>query len=64
MLDIPKEWPKYCVDLKPIAKMYKITLAQGDSKHNALEDARWVRAAHTAIKDVLWRSYKETELFI
>ncbi len=47
MMDLPKGWPMYCMDIKQLCKM------QGDPKlpeqtnieHHALADARWNRLA-------------------
>ncbi len=45
MLDLPKHFPKYCLDLKQLTrhrgnlKLHK----QGTDEHCALADARWVR---------------------
>lgn len=51
MMDLPKGWPMFCRDLKQMAG--KIPLPkQGDGKeHNALNDARWTKAAWYFAKD-------------
>lgn len=42
MADLPEDWPMYCRDLKQVVDHAGLRLQQGDSKHNALSDARWL----------------------
>lgn len=47
MMDLPKEWPMYCRDLKQWCDMLgnpKLP-EQGKGEHHALADARWTREA-------------------
>lgn len=50
MLDLPPNFPKFCRDLKQeVARYHGVFLpVQITSKHDALEDARWLRSAHAA----------------
>lgn len=43
MMDLPKELPKFCMDLKQLSVMRgnPIHPTQSGTEHNALEDARW-----------------------
>ena len=44
MRDLPKEWPQYCLDIKQLSySLENPELPKNQSRHNALEDARWVR---------------------
>lgn len=49
MMNLPKHWPMYCLDLKQI--MYHFNVKKDDlpkqegAEHDALADARWNRAA-------------------
>ncbi len=49
MLDLPKGWPRYCLDLKQIMHLTGVSRSQLPEafkpEHNALVDARWTRAA-------------------
>ena len=48
MMDLPKEWPMYCRDVKQLADFVgNPNLPEQTSvTHNALEDALWVRSAY------------------
>jgi 3'-5' exoribonuclease-like protein len=50
MVDLPKGFPMYCMDLKQWAKQcgvkIKEAVPQPPGMHDALVDARWVRDAH------------------
>lgn len=60
MVDLPRGWPQYCLDLKQVMHEYDIRrfqlpdLPKGQA-HNALTDARWLREAHTATWDIVHR---------
>lgn len=45
MIDLPGNWPKFCMDLKQLAVMRGIEKLpkQTSTEHHALADARWVR---------------------
>lgn len=47
MMDLPKGWPKYCLDVKQLAlSLNEPKLpAQSSVEHNALSDALWTREA-------------------
>lgn len=57
MIDLPRGWPMYCRDLRQLADTFpaEVTLLpqSGQSQHNALEDARWVRDALPSIGNQL-----------
>jgi hypothetical protein len=46
MIDLPKQFPKYCMDLKQLSVMRGSPThpKQTSGEHNALADARWNRA--------------------
>lgn len=48
MLDIPKGWPKYCLDVKQEAVRLGITSLpkQTTPEHHALNDALWTKQAY------------------
>lgn len=48
MLDLPKSWPKFCMDVKQLAVMCGDPLLpeQISTEHHALADARWTRLAY------------------
>lgn len=53
MVEIPDDLPKYCVDLKQVAKFMGVAeLAPNDgpTPHHALQDARWIRDQFLALK--------------
>lgn len=58
MLDLPKNFPKYCRDFKQTMDSWNIKKsdlpAQSGTEHHALADARWLRGAFKA-------SYKNHE---
>ena len=42
MLDLPKSWPKFCMDIKQLCvTMGNPQLSKQPNEHDALEDARW-----------------------
>lgn len=47
MIDLPKDWPMYCRDLKQLLDEKNIRVAKQDEtqEHSAINDARWVRYA-------------------
>jgi 3' exoribonuclease, RNase T-like len=48
MMDLPDDFPKYCLDLKQLAFMHnnpRLPKQEG-GKHNALADAKWVKYAY------------------
>ena len=48
MIDLPKGWPMFCMDVKQLAVMLgnpKLPKQSDESEHNALEDARWTMGA-------------------
>ena len=55
MIDLPPSWPKFCLDLKQ--EMHVRGLRKSDlprqppesEAHNALTDAKWIKAAHAAV---------------
>lgn len=53
MVDLPKGFPYYCLDLKQLMHMEGVDKAklpkQAGTHHDALEDARWVRDAYKYI---------------
>lgn len=54
MIDLPKGWPAFCMDLKQSMTergMVESFLPEKNRKvqHNALEDARWLKRAHEAV---------------
>jgi len=53
MIDLPKGWPMYCLDLKQLMKDRGFERErlpeQGDAEHSALNDARWTRDAYFAV---------------
>lgn len=60
MMAVPKHWPKFCNDLKQYAMAatsrsgaYRMPPQSDYVKHNALEDARWTRAAHAHLRSYL-----------
>ena len=46
MIDLPDNYPKYCMDLKQLMRMKGIKIKQNNSNHNALQDARWIRQTY------------------
>jgi hypothetical protein len=48
MIDLPKGWPMFCRDIRQFAHhLGNPELPnQGKDEHNALDDARWNKAAH------------------
>jgi hypothetical protein len=55
MIDLPEGMPFFCRDLKQLMDQIEISKRdlpeQSGAAHDALEDARWVRAAHQHILD-------------
>ncbi len=52
MLDLPKHFPKYCLDLKQLAYTVGILKLpkQQSNEHHALADAQWVKTQFESIK--------------
>lgn len=48
MIDLPKDWPKYTLDLKQYAEFLKVRRLpkKGAVVHDALADAHWNKQAH------------------
>jgi len=47
MIDLPKEWPMYCRDLKQLADdIGKPKFPEPEEEHNALADAEWNHKFH------------------
>lgn len=46
MVDLPKTWPFFCIDLKQELMQRGVEMYQPDGqRHHALDDAMWVRSA-------------------
>ena len=54
MIDLPKGWPMYCRDVKQLADDMGDWIEQEGSNHNALEDARWTKAAYENLSAIRW----------
>lgn len=60
MIDLPKGWPMYCLDLKQEMKQLGVDKSKlppqpsETEAHNALADARWIRDAHEALLMKQW----------
>ncbi len=55
MMDLPKGWPMFCMDLKQLCVMYgnpKLPV-QETREHNALADARWNKIAYDWLMDYI-----------
>lgn len=55
MMDLPKGWPMFCLDIKQWAYMLSPGLrlpAQESTAHNALNDALWTKAAFEFLADL------------
>jgi len=52
MIDLPKGFPMYCIDLKQELDRYilKVDLPKQINEHNALEDARWNKQLYEFLK--------------
>lgn len=48
MMDLPEDWPMYCLDIKQFAMSVGNPLlpVQGKNEHHALQDALWNRRAY------------------
>ncbi len=60
MVELPKGWPMFCMDLKQLMHEHDIRRFQlpelpAGKAHNALVDAQWLREAHSAAQDILHR---------
>lgn len=53
MMDLPKGWPMFCMDLKQWAVMLGVDALpiQGSAEHHALSDALWTRDAWQFLSD-------------
>ncbi len=58
MIDLPKGWPKYCLDLKQLVVHKGADLSSmpqpGDGAHHALADARWCQHMWDAVTTLRW----------
>lgn len=55
MIDLPKGWPMFCLDLKQELNRLQISKdllpkQNPESEHHALADALWIREAHAAVR--------------
>lgn len=54
MIDLPKGWPMYCLDLKQLMTHLGVKREelpeQNSTEHDALNDARWVKAAWESLQ--------------
>lgn len=48
MIDLPKRWPKFCMDVKQLAMSQgnPVLPEQHTAEHKALNDARWTKEAY------------------
>ena len=57
MVDLPHDFPKYCLDIKQIMKMMRVEWGdlpkQEGGHHNALDDARWCLLAYKYLSSKL-----------
>lgn len=56
MIDLPKHFPMYCRDIKQLMDDYDISkreLPKQTNKHIAIDDARWNKAAHDKIQEII-----------
>lgn len=57
MIDLPKIFPMYCMDLKQAMDMYRIERWQlppdPEDEHHALADAKWLRKAYEKCKEIV-----------
>lgn len=62
MVDLPRDWPKYCRDIKQLADMLgNPTLPKQESnEHNALADARWNKQAFEFLKNYVSHHFDHT----
>ncbi len=60
MVDLPKGWPMFCLDLKQVMHLRGIArselLEAFKPEHNALVDARWTRAAYDKVLSLCQKS--------
>lgn len=49
MIDLPKPFPHYCMDLMQLQKMKGIRIKQENSIHNALDAAKWIKDTYYKI---------------
>lgn len=58
MIDLPRDWPMYCRDLKQVADMLDVGKLppHGEQEHHALADARWNKHAWELLR--LWATQK------
>lgn len=52
MMDLPKGWPMFCLDLKQLAGDTPL-IEQTSTEHHALADAKWTRDAWYALSKAL-----------
>ena len=53
MVDLPSNFPKYCLDLKQLLHSVDVSAKQTEDRHNALFDARWVKSTHEHLEERL-----------
>jgi len=57
MIELPKGWPMYCLDVKQEMKMHHITKEEIEQEypqpttHNSLDDARWIKFAREYVAE-------------
>ena len=53
MMNLPKDWPMYCRDIKQLCDdMGNPKLPDQENEHNALDDAKWNKAAYEFLKEI------------
>lgn len=53
MMSLPKEFPKYCMDLKQFSVMLgDVRLLDQKHEHHALVDARWIRENYSYLRNI------------
>jgi len=59
MIDLPKGWPMFCLDIKQLMWHYRLDKAglgiENQQEHHALADARWNKDAYDTISDAVQR---------
>lgn len=64
MIDLPKGWPKFCLDVRQVMEEYEIRRDQlppidKNAAHDALYDARWTREAYIRCREIADDKIKE-----
>lgn len=64
MIDLPRDWPMYCRDLKQVADMLGAPRfpEQESSEHNALADAHWNKQSWDLLSAWATRKWEDQEL--